>query len=935
MANTAFGLLSKEIQDMLSESGFEKETPIQNEAIPAILEGDNVLLISSTGSGKTEAALLPIFQMIRKASPSQGLKALYVTPLRALNRDVFRRIEHWAKNLGLAVSIRHGDTSQSDRRRQATSPPDILVTTPETLQAMLIGSRLRSNFRTLKYIIVDEIHQLSSNRRGSQLSFAMERLETIVNGKIQRVGLSATLRDAEETAKFLCGSDRQFRIVNTSHIHKSAMYSVELPLPTRENEIQSRELFVSPHTVARIERMIDLIECHERTLIFVNSRTLAEELGSRFRILGVNVGVHHGSLSREERERVEQEFKNGIIRAMVCTSTMELGIDIGEVDLTIQYMSSRQVNSLVQRVGRSGHSLTKRSMGIVLAVSPEDALESMVISDQALKGNFEPTMLLDCPLDVLAHQIAGLLMEYGEITDERIFDIAKQSHSFSSITKENIRSVLTFMERLGFLYYAEGRVTRKRKCREYYLENLSMIRDERRYAVIDATTEDKVGVLGEEFMLLHAKVGLNFVMKGRVWQIEKLHDGAVYVTPIEDPSATVPGWDGELIPLPESVAMMVGEERKKLEQAGDDASNEVTKWNVEKVARQSIFKEIKEQKELSAVPTNERIVVERYKNYLIIHSSAGDRVNATLGELFEELLLRMGGMVRHWWNDGYRILIELTTEEVELGNLVKRLFHYDDAIPGFLKGVIRKHFPFGYEMKSIAERFGALKRGRLLSGEEMRELIVKFRFTPIYDETLREGLMTKMDLERSLEILRNCERKQMEIVTATTQSPGPLAKYIMSRYADPEYSETATTSFDSMKSTAYKEIASMLCFDCGNLQEFVRLGDLPERPSCNICSSKLLAVLFYAGRFAANAFLKRKSGQKISDEEAGMLAKARRSADIVLAYGKKGVIALSVYGIGPQMASRILSRMHETEEEFYKDLLEAKLKFVETKKYWG
>ena len=938
----SFELLSQDIRKTLSDLGFQKETPVQTEAIPAILGGENVLIISPTGSGKTEAALLPVFEKIKAERKSFGVKALYITPLRALNRDMLKRLQIWAKQLELTVEVRHGDTSQSDRRKQALNPPDILITTPETLQVLLVGSRLRANLKALKYVVVDEIHQLANDRRGSQLSFGLERLERLVGAPLQRIGLSATVGNPEDIGRFLCGIERKHRLVDTSGIRKDVEYTIEMPSHTKEDELQARELFVSPQTVARIQRITDLIDGHDRTLIFVNSRGVAEELGSRLMMLGTKVGVHHGSLPREERERVEQEFKDGIIRAMVCTATLELGIDIGSVDLVIQYMSPRQVNSLIQRVGRSGHSLFRKSEGIILAVSPEDCLESISISNDAARKKLESTIIHQAPLDVLAHQVAGLLMENGMISVDDVLEIAHRSFSFKSLTRNSLIAVVTFMEKMGFLTLDGGIVTRRRKCREYYLQNLSMIRDERRYSVVDMTTQKKIGILGEEFMILHAKIGIHFIIKGRVWQIESIQEDLVYVTPTVDPSAAIPGWDGEMIPIPETVAKSVAAERRRIESLvekpiEDSNLTRLLDWNAEKSAREDIVEEIRAQHSISRVPTEKRIVVERFKNFLIIHTSAGDRVNATLGELFEEILVRMGGLARHWWTDGYRILIELTTDEYETDKLAEKLFHYDPTLPGFIEGVLRKHFPFGYEMKFIAERFGALKRGRLMSGDEMKELGVKFRFTPIYEETMREAFETKVDISRSAEILKECEEGAVKLVTFVSEKPSPLAMYILSRYAeDEDYAEPDMNSVESMKSHIEKEVASLLCFDCGALKEFVRIGDLTEEPSCEKCGSRLLAVLWYGARFATNALLKKKSKKQVlTKDEHDILSKTRRSADLVLAYGKKAIIAQSVYGVGPQVASRVLSRMHESDQEFYDDLLEAKLKFIETKKYWN
>ncbi len=401
---------------------------------------------------------------------------------------------------------------------------------------------------------------------------------------------------------FLCGKERPYRLVDTSSTRKEAEYAVEMPLPTKEDELLSRELFVTPQTVARIQRITDLIEGHERTLIFVNSRTVAEELGSRLRMLGSKVGVHHGSLPREEREKVEQEFKEGIIRAMVSTATLELGIDIGSVDLVIQYMSPRQVNSLIQRVGRSGHSLYRKSEGIILAVSPEDCLESVTISGEARIRKLESTLIHQAPLDVLAHQVAGLLMEYGLISMDDVLEMSQHSFSFRNLSKNSLLSVITFMEKLGYLTLDGGMITRRRKCRDYYLQNLSMIRDERRYSVVDMTTQKRIGILGEEFMMLHAKVGIHFIIKGNVWQIESIQEDMVYVTPVVDPSAAIPGWDGEMIPIPENVARSVAIERGRIESLVEQPVEytnlaRALNWNAEKSAREEIIDEIRAQRD--------------------------------------------------------------------------------------------------------------------------------------------------------------------------------------------------------------------------------------------------------------------------------------------------------------------------------------------------
>jgi ATP-dependent Lhr-like helicase len=810
----------------------------------------------------------------------------------------------------------------------------------------LLGSRLRQGLKNLGWVIIDEIHQLAGDRRGAQLSLILERIQRILGDEkeFQRIGLSATIANKEQIGRFLVGENRNLRILDASSTAKAVEYRVEMPEPTEEDRRLANELFASSHAVARMQRISDLVKSHDNTLIFVNSRTLAEFLAARLDAFGVKAGVHHGSLPREERERVEQELKTGRLSALVCTSTLELGIDIGSVDLVIQYMSPRQVSSLIQRVGRSGHSLTKTSQGITLSVSPEDALESIVISKKSKEQEIEPIPIHDCPLDVLCHQIAGQLLVSGRQRIEQVLDLFRKSYCFRNLTRDQIESVVKYMQTLGYIRIdPDGSLLpRSSKCREYYLQNLSMIPDERRYNVIDLSTQQKVGILGEEFMLLHAEVGVHFIIKGKVWQIESIQAENVYVTPVVDPSASIPGWDGELLPIPEEVAQGVAKERgfvgSRLWNGKEILVEETKDWNADRNVRSAIVNELELQNQNWAIPSDRQMLVEKFGPYLIIHTSKGDRINLTLGELFEEILLRKG-LIKQCWNDGYRIMIELTTEEFDPQEICSMLLDYDDHKRGFVNAVIRKHFPFGYYMKFIAERFGALKRGMMLSGEALKELTIKFRFTPIYEETLREALMLKVDIEGALSFLEECKNGDTKIKFASSSSgPSPLGAYIFYRYAEMEESYDGSKSqntIESMKASISNELVSLLCFKCSNLMEYVEVGSLVDPPKCTSCGSSLLGVLFYGARFAKSALDKKIKGNiPLSDQESDILTKARRSADLVLSYGKQGIIAQCVFGIGPQTASKVLSKMRSKEEEFYSDLMDAKLNFIRTRQYW-
>jgi len=406
--DSGFAVLSNTIQQVLAEAGIVQPTPPQSAAIPEIMAGKNILLIAPTGSGKTEAVLLPIFDLLIKTPERHGISIIYITPLRALNRDLLQRMKIWSSKLGFSVEVRHGDTPTKERRKQAIKPPDLLVTTPETLQAILPGKRMRTHLQHVRWVVIDEVHQLAGDRRGVQLTVALERLRKITTSEFQRIGLSATVGNPSAISSFIAGN-REIKVVQVAP-PKEAEYFVEYPHPTDEDNIVAQKLLTAPEAAARLNRIWELVEAHESALIFVNSRSNAEMIGSRFQQLKRNVGVHHGSLPKEERVRVEDTFKSGRIKAIVCTSTLELGIDIGNVDLTIQYMSPRQVSSLIQRVGRSGHRLDRISKGTIIAVSTDDLLESIATIFNCQEKQIEPVKIHENALDVLAHQIACILL---------------------------------------------------------------------------------------------------------------------------------------------------------------------------------------------------------------------------------------------------------------------------------------------------------------------------------------------------------------------------------------------------------------------------------------------------------------------------------------------------------------------------------------------
>jgi ATP-dependent Lhr-like helicase len=958
--DSVFKLLAKPVRKALTKIGFLEPTAPQTLAFQPILEGKNLLLIAPTGSGKTEAVLLPVLSRLMEQKQmeenNKGIKVVYITPLRALNRDMLKRITFWSQELGVTVEVRHGDTDTKIRRKQARQPPQMLVTTPETLQAILPGSKMRKHLSNVQYVIVDEVHELAESKRGVQLTLALERLFEVTQKEFQRIGLSATVGNPEEVAKFIAGTRRDISVVQAV-ISKNYRYHVVRPMPSEVDYELAGKLETSPEAAARIRLLSEIVDKHRSTLIFVNSRTLAEMLGHKFSQLGrTGIAVHHGSLSKEERVSIEDQFKNGELKAIICTSTLELGIDIGNVDMVVQYMSPRQVSSLIQRVGRSGHSLDRLSEGEIITVYPDDTLESVAAVRNAAANLVEPVRLHENALDVLAHQIAGILMDRTTITVKELAAIVHRAYPYRKLSLRKLLDVIYFLESLNKLRIDhEGKVLRKTGgTREYYYSNLSMIPDERRYPVINVLSDRRIGTLGDEFMALDARIGLHFIMRGKVWRIVQIEEetGIVHVVPAEDPFAAIPGWDGEILPVPFELAQQTGITRGKIGKLLRD------KKSVEEVAKElavelrgeettllESVKEIDEHlKEGAPLPTDSRIVLEAFERYLVVHACFGEIVNKTLAGIFDSILSERE-VINGWWADGYRILVEtprkLTRQEVN--ELPVLLFGLSDEEVDLAFGkYVKAKFPFAYKMKFVAERFGALPRGKTMSYERQAKLKAAFEDTPIYDETLREAMLEKADLKKVKQIMRAIQNSKMTVSKLFRQEkPTTLAYHILAQYADiselmaPE--RVILSNIDRMKMAIDARTVTLLCMNCGEWTTQAKVKDLPEKPICKKCGSNLLTLL-YRGQDMnrlKNYLRKRRENKALLEEEIKELAQARRKADLLLSYGKQAVQALEVKGVGPETASRILGKMHPNEDEFYLDLLKAKIQFLRTREFWN
>jgi ATP-dependent Lhr-like helicase len=947
MQPSVFDILHPRIRSGLEELGITEPTPPQEKVIPPILGGENVLLIAPTASGKTEAALLPVFDMFLRVPKEKGVSIIYITPLRALNRDIEKRMMFWADHLGITVEVRHGDTSQKQRSRQSRKPPQMLITTPETLQAILPTKSMRKHLATTRWVIIDEIHDLAASKRGAQLTVGLERLEQAAKQAPQRIGLSATVGNPDTVAAFLGGVHDVF--IAEVEVDKSYVYEVQFPQPTDADFDLADELQTSPKAASRLNRIKQLVAEHNSSLIFVQGRGQAEGLGFRLKQLDPGIEVHHGSLSREQRHRVEDMFKEGQLRAIVCTSTLQLGIDIGEVDFCIQYQSPRQVSALIQRVGRAGHKLGELSEGVTIPAYGEDALESLVASEMARRKAIELTLVHMKPLDVLTHQIVGLSMVDEEgVNADKVYRLVTRAYPFHEYTNGEYEELTEFLKQIG-LIIKEGNMLKKTgKGRRYYYENLGMMNDERRYPFINAITDEMIGTVGDEFWSLRARVGLNVILRGRVWRILQIDEqrGVIHALPSTDPMGAAPGWDGELIPVTREIAEEAGILRETIQVASENQGLESLTESLE--ADEGSLKEIADESKAHLksglpLPNPNNMILEVWDQYIIIHSTRGENFNRTLGAILDAALSEHD-LIYNWWNDPYRLLIEapnkLNEYEIQqIADLITGLTN--EEADRLLVEYMHTRFPFGYKMKFIAERFGVIPRGKIMGPDRLENLYYRFKDTPIYQETLREAYHEKLDLFAVKEVITGMKEGRIEVITKKVIEPSALARHILEKYADIEElmatDATITDQIQYMKENIESRSVNLACVDCGEWHTKVRIRELEDHPKCSNCGSGLLAMMrrHQDPEHLQQLLRKWREGEELFGDDQDQLIHGRKTADMVLSYGRKAVEALMVYGVGPVTSYQVLSRMHRSEEEFYKDLLKAKIQYMKTRQYWA
>src|SRR5215217_1614896 len=847
-------------------------------AWPAIARGENVLVSAPTGSGKTLAAFLWALDRL-VADPGCG-RLVYVSPLKALSYDVEKNLRAPLAGIGgdISVAIRTGDTPQRERQAMLHTPPDVLITTPESLY-LLLTSRAREFLTETTSVIVDEIHAVARTKRGAHLALTLERLEEQAGTRLQRIGLSATQRPLEEVGRFLVGAGRECTIVNAG-VRKPLDLKIQVPVESM-HEPDAHDVtdpavggmstaagggdlvgqgLAQPDGGAATSRsiwpaiypeLLDLVKQHRSTIIFVNNRRGAERLAVRLNELAGEDGgdeakpiarAHHGSLAREERLVVEDLLKSGELPCLVATSSLELGIDMGAVDLVIQVESPKSVTAGLQRIGRAGHGVGEVSRGRIFPKFRADLLECAVVAKRMRDGDIEPTVVPRNPLDVLAQQIVALTAPGEEWKVPELHDLIRRAYSFAELSRELLDSVLDMLDgRYPSEEFAELRprivwdrvedtIRARRGALQLAVTNAGTIPDRGLYGV-HLPDGRRVGELDEE-MVYEARPGQTFLLGASTWRIEEITRDRVIVTPAPGAPGAVPFWRGDSVGRPIELGKAIGEfSRQAVDRDPEDLAAE---YDLDARAARNLSAFLREQRDATrVVPSDRTIVVERFRDEigdwrLCVLSPFGGRVHsawalALSARIRDEFGLESDAI---WSDDG--IIVHLPdADEPPSADL---LMIEPDAIEDMVVAELSSSALFGARFRENAARALLLPRAypgkrtplwqQRLKAQSLLEVAKRYGQFPIVLETYRECLQDVLDLPGLQQLLTGLHTRELSLVEVETQRASPFASSLLFDYV-------ATYMYEGDTPNAERRAAA-LSLDRDLLRELLGQEELRE-----------------------------------------------------------------------------------------------------------
>lgn len=805
------------------ENSFDDFTPAQKQAIPEIHKGNNILVSSPTGSGKTLTAFLSVINELTALADKGELEdkvyCIYISPLKALDNDIERNLEQPLKEiekiaekpLGIRKAVRTGDTTQYQRTKMLKHPPHILITTPETLSILLVAPKFREKLSHVKYVIVDEIHSLAENKRGVHLSLSLERLQHLIGG-FTRIGLSATVSPLEEVAKFLVGYEygveRDCILVDINYLKE---LDIEVISPVDDIVIADDE----DTRMATYALIDDLVMEHKTTLIFTNTRSATERYVYNLKKLygehfnSNNIMAHHSSLSKESRLETEEKLKKGELKAVVSSTSLELGIDIGYIDLVILINSPKSVSRALQRIGRSGHRLHEKSKGRIIVTDRDELVECSVLLKNAKEGKIDNIKIPKDCLDVLSQHIYGMGIENPWDIDYA-YDVIRKSYCYNDLERDDYEDVLSYLageyveleERYVYakiwIDYKENTFGKRGKlARMLYSTNIGTIPDHS--AVIVKCDGEPIGKVEEDFME-KLKKGDSFVLGGRTYKFNYGKGMTINVSPASGPP-TIPSWYSEQLPLAFDLAVDIQRFRYILEskfQYGR-SKEEIMEFlheylYVDEFAANSIYEYFNEQFLYAQIPHKQKLLVEYYtgfggRKFVVFHSLFGRKTNDAIARAVayvasdrnkRNITISITDNGFYLSSDGKMGALEalkrLNPNNFE--NILIRSLDKTETLASRFRHCAGRSLMTLRRYKGHEKSVGRQQvRGKILL-KYIQEMDNNF---PILKESRREATEDYMDIKNAKRVISWISSGEMEIKTINTIIPSPFAFNLVSQ----------------------------------------------------------------------------------------------------------------------------------------------------------
>lgn len=805
------------------DENFDDFTPAQKQAIVEIHNKKNILISSPTGSGKTLTAFLSIISELvtlsQKEELTDNVYCIYISPLKALDNDIEKNLEEPLKGiekiagheLGIRKAVRTGDTSQYQRQKMLKKPPHILITTPETLSILLVAPKFREKLSHVKYVIIDEIHSLADNKRGVHLSLSLERLHHLIGG-FTRIGLSATVSPLEEVAKFLVGYEygieRDCLVASVNYLKELDM---EVISPVSDIVLADDE----DTRLATYDILDDLIQENKTTLIFTNTRSGTERFVYNLKTMypshynSNNIMAHHSSLSKEVRLETENKLKNGELKCVISSTSLELGIDIGYIDLVVLINSPKSVSRALQRIGRSGHRLHEKSKGKIIVTDRDDLVECSVLLKDAKEGKIDKINIPKNCLDVLAQHIYGMAIENPWDIDYA-YDVIRKSYCYKDLTRDDYEDVLSYMageyseleERYVYakiwIDYKENTFGKRGKlARALYSTNIGTIPDSS--GVLVKCDGETVGKIEEDFME-RLKKGDTFVLGGNTYRFNYGKGMTINVSPASGPP-TIPSWFSQQLPLSFDLAMDIQRFRAHMDSKFQyrRSKEEIMEFiheylYVDDFAANSIYEYFVEQYKYAKIPSNRKMLIEYYtgfggKKFVIFHSLFGRKVNDALSRATAYLVAKR-------YNANVTISISDNGFYLSSDGKIGGLESFRELTPENFRNILTQSLS---KTETLASRFRhcagrslmTLRRykgkSKSVGRQQVRgKILLKFveemddNF-PILSEARRETLEDYMDVENAEKVIQWIANEEMEIKVINTVIPTPFAFNLVSQ----------------------------------------------------------------------------------------------------------------------------------------------------------